>query len=137
VLLHWLYPQAKFLVISRHPYDCYRSLVDSGWKEVYDRYPEIPVDSASAFARIWNRIATSWQQLPAQFPVRMITYEDLAARKVNWRELESWLGIAVKEDTALSTSVGGTATRAGLCWYERMIIAHEASPGMHALGYSK
>jgi hypothetical protein len=23
ILLHWLYPQAKFVVLSRHPYDCY------------------------------------------------------------------------------------------------------------------
>ncbi len=136
-LLHWLYPQARFVVISRHPYDCYRSLVDSGWPQVYDRYPEVSVDSAAAFARHWNRIAVSWSQLPAQFPIVKIRYEDIVARKVDFRELESWLGITIQENSALSVSVGGTATRAALSWYERLIIAHEAAAGMLASDYKK
>ena len=68
-LLHWLYPNAKFVLISRHPYDCYRSLADSNWKGIIDRYPDVPVDSAAAFALCWNQIAMSWNQLPARgFP---------------------------------------------------------------------
>jgi hypothetical protein len=137
VLLHWLYPNAKFLVISRHPYHCYRSLVDSGWEGVFDRYPEVPVDSAATFARHWSRIAVSWSQLPANFPVTMIKYEDLISRKIDWRKLESWLGIEVQEDAALSAPVGGTATRSSLNWYERAIIAREAQHGMRALEYQK
>jgi len=136
-LLHWLYPQAKFVVISRHPYDCYRSLADSGWPRVYDRYPDVSVDSAAGFARHWNRIAVSWSELPQEFPVARIRYEDLVAGKVDFRELESWLGIRIQEATAMAASVGGTATRTSLSWYERMIIAREAAPGMSALGYSK
>jgi hypothetical protein len=137
ILLHWLYPKARFLVISRHPYDCYRSLVDSGWRGVYDRYPDTPVDSAAGFAMHWNRIAVSWAQLPEKFPITKIKYEDLIAGRVDCRKLESWLGINIQEDTALSASIGGTSTRASLSWYERLIIASEAAPGMRALGYSK
>ena len=39
--------------------------------------------------------------------------------------------------SALSASVGRTAVRNRLSWYERLIIGHEAAGGMHALGYSK
>jgi glycosyltransferase involved in cell wall biosynthesis len=137
VLLHWLYPRARFIFLSRHPYDCYRSLADSGWKQVYDRYPELPVDSAASFAGVWNRLALSWSRLPADFPYVQIRYEDLIAGKVDFRKLESWLGMTLHEDKALSASVGGTATRSRLSWYERFVIAHEAKAGMDFLGYSK
>jgi hypothetical protein len=136
-LLQWLYPNAKFVIITRHPYDSYRSLADAGWGEVYDRYPDVNVDSAASFGSHWNRLAISWSQLPAGFPAVHIKYEDLIAGKVNFRELESWLGIQIKEGKALSVAVGGTAKRARLAWYERMIIAREAAEGMRAMGYSE
>jgi len=133
-LLHWLYPRAKFVILSRHPFDCYRSLADSKWL-VYHRYPNICIDSAAGFARLWNRLALSWSELPAGFPAFHIKYEDLTKGKVDFRKLEAWLGIEIKENVALSVAVGGTAKRARLSWCERLIIAREAAVGMRALGY--
>jgi hypothetical protein len=75
--------------------------------------------------------------LPAALPCVHLKYEDLIAGRVNFRELESWLDIEIKENVALSTSVGATAKGGRLSWYERMIIAREASEGMRALGYEK
>jgi hypothetical protein len=135
-LLHWLYPRAKFVILSRHPYDGYRSLADARWL-VYFRRPDMPVDSAAAFARHWNRLALSWSELPQGFPSTHIKYEDLISGKVDFRELEFWLGLEIKENVALSVSVQHTAARHRLNWYERLIIRHEAGGGMHALGYSK
>jgi len=134
-LLHWLYPEARFVIISRHPYDCYRSLADSHWGHVYYRYPDVHVNSAASFAQHWNRLAMSWSQLPAGFPCFHIKYEDLISGKVDFRKLELWLGIQLREGMALSASVGGTAKRSRLTWYERWIIGHEARQGMQALGY--
>ena len=136
-LLRWLYPRAKFLVLSRHPYDCYRSLADSRWRAVYHWPSENCIDSAAAFARLWNRIALSWSELPVGFPLIHIKYEDLVNGKVDFRALESWLGIEIRENVALSVKVGGTAKRSGLTWYERLIISREAAAGMQALGYPK
>ena len=136
-LLRWLYPDAKFLIISRHPYDAYRSLADSGWGEVYYRYPDVSVDSAAAFARHWNRLAVSWAHLPKGFPAVHIKYEDLIGGKVDFREIERWLGLEIRESMALKVSVGGTAKRPQLAWYERFIISRDAAQGMRALGYSK
>jgi hypothetical protein len=134
--LHWLYPCAKFVIISRHPYDCYRSLADSHWDQVYDKHPDVPVDSAASFAKHWNRLAISWSELPKGFPSFHIKYEELISGAVDFRRLESWLGIEIRESVALSVSVGSTAKRTHLSWYERLIIAHEAKIGMHALGYT-
>jgi hypothetical protein len=137
-LLRWLYPNAKFVLISRHPYDCYRSMADSHWDQiVYYRHPDVPVDSAASFAQHWNRLAVSWSELPPEFPSFHIKYEELIGGKVDFRKLESWLGIEIKEGVALSVSVGSTAKRSRLSRWERLIIAREAEGGMHALGYSK
>jgi hypothetical protein len=136
-LLHWLYPKAKFVLLSRNPYDCYRSLADSRWHHLYYARPDIRVDSAAGLARHWNRIALSWSELPAGFPAFRIKYEDLIADRVDFRSFESWLGIEIKERKALSAIVGRTARRHRLGWCERLIISHEASAGMRAFGYSE
>jgi len=136
-LLHWAFPRAKFILLSRNPYDCYRSLADSGWHHLYHSRPDVRVDSAAGIARHWNRTALSWGDLPESFPVFRVKYEDLIARKVNFRALESWLGVKLNEDVALSAKVGGTARRRRLGLCERWIISHEAKAGMLALGYSE
>lgn len=136
-LLSWLYPHAKFLILSRHPYDCYRSLSDANWRHVFYRFPEIPIESAAGFGRHWNRLATSWSELPAGFPCLRIKYEDLVDGSFDFRKLESWLGVEIREKVALSASVGRTAVRSRLAWHERLIIGQEAARGMQALGYSK
>lgn len=137
MVLHWLYPRAKFLFLTRHPYDCYRSLADSGWDEVYYRRPDSQVDSAADFARHWNRLALSWLELPSDFPCLRIKYEELVNGKVDFRGLETWLGIKILENLALSVVVGRTSSRPQLSWYERSIISREAASGMLSLGYSR
>lgn len=138
VLLRWLYPNAKFILLARHPYDCYRSFADAGWENPnFVRYPNWRVDSAASFALEWNRIALSWSQLPADFPSMLIKYEHLVGGDFDFRQLESWLGLKLNESKALSTRVGRTAFRARLHAYERWIVSRKAAPGMRLLGYSK
>lgn len=137
VLLHWLYPSAKFILLTRHPFDCYRSFADAGWKiPNFVRYPDSRVDSAASLAREWNRIAMSWSELPAGFPSMLIKYEDLISGSFDFRGLESWLGLKLNEAEALSEKVGRTAFRARLHSYERWIVSRETAPGMRALGYT-
>lgn len=134
-LLHWLYPQAKFLFLTRHPYDCYRSVADSGWT-CYYRHPDVRLDSAAWYARNWNRLVLSWSELPPGFPSVHIKYEDLIQGKVDFRKLESWLNLEIKEELALTAKVGKTAMRKQLTWYERFIIKSEAAAGMKSLQYA-
>lgn len=133
--LHWLYPKAKFILLSRNPYDCYLSLSDSGWHHLYHSRPDVRVDSAAGLARHWNRIALSWSELPPEFPAYRIRYEDMIAGKVDFQRLGSWLGIRIREEVALSKQISHTARRRRLGWCQRMIVAHETREGMRALGY--
>jgi hypothetical protein len=132
-LIHWLYPNAKFVMLSRHPYDSYVSLSDAGWHPLY--YNDLRVDSAAGFARHWNRLVLSWSELPEEFPCFRIKYEDLIGGQFDFRKLESWLGIEIRENVALSVVVGHSSVRPRPSWYERWIIAREAAPGMRSLGY--
>lgn len=136
ILLHWLYPNAKFILLTRNPYDCYLSLSDSGWHHLYHSRPDIRVDSAAALARHWNRLALSWSELPPEFPAYRIRYEDLLTGKVDFQELGSWLGIRIREEIAISKHISHTARRRHLGWCQRMIVAHETREGMRSLGYS-
>lgn len=135
ILLSWLYPNAKFLILSRHPYGCYRSWADAGWHP-YTQYPGICVDSVASFARHWDRLATSWSELPNDFPAWHMKYEDLIDGKVDFRKLEAWLGLELKEEIALDVLAGHTAASERLRWYESWIIRREANRGMKSLGYS-
>jgi len=136
-VLHWLYPRAKFLLLTRHPYDCYRSLADSGWDQVYHQRPHARVDSAAEFASHWNRLVVSWSDLGPGFPCVRIRYEDLVSGRTDFRALEDWLGIKLNEQLALSAVVGRTSTRSDLTWHEKWIISRIASQGMQSFGYSK
>jgi hypothetical protein len=136
ILLHWLFPRATFVLLSRHPCDAYRSAsgIDGG-RPLYARWPDAPVESVAAFARHWNRLAVSWSELPADVPYLRLRYEDIVANKVDWRELESRLGLRIRERDALAVRIGGTAKRRTLTWHERFIIERECATGIHALGY--
>lgn len=136
VVLRWLYPSAKFILLARHPFDCYRSFADAGSNPHFVQHPSYVINSAASFAREWNRIAVSWSQLPADFPSMLIKYEDLVSGTFDFRGLESWLGLKLNETEALSEKVGRTAFRARLHPYERWIVSREAAPGMRILGYS-
>lgn len=136
ILLHWLYPKAKFVLLTRNPYDCYLSLSDSGWHNLYHRRPDIRIDSAAGLARHWNRLALSWAELPPEFPAFRIKYEDMVAGKIDFQELGSWLGIRIREEAALSLYIGHTARRRRLGWCQHMIVTHETRDGMRSLGYS-
>jgi hypothetical protein len=134
-LLHWLFPRAKFVLLSRNPLDCYRSLADSGWHHVYFRRPDIRIDSAAGLARHWNRVALSWSELPSDFPAFRIKYEDLTGGEFDFRKFESWLGVRLNENLALSALVSKTARRENLSFCQRRIVCHEAASGMRKAGY--
>lgn len=131
-LLRWLYPRARFLALLRNPLAAYRSC--KNWNLWY-RWPDYPVSSAAAFGRHWNRLAMSWKDLPADFPVRVVKYEDVAAGSYDFRAMEAELGLRLDEAKALCARVGGRPKPAELTREEAKVLAEEAGVGMRAWGY--
>ncbi len=135
-LLSWLYPSARFLVLTRHPFDAFRSLRNRAEWTFHDRWPETRIDSAAAFARHWNRLATSWSPKPPGLRCLTVRYEDLVSGGVDFRALESWLGFEIREQKALGLRLGETVGTRELTWYERLIIRREAAAGMRLFDYA-
>lgn len=131
LVLRWLFPRARFIVLLRHPYDAYRSCKD--WT-LYDRWPDRVVDSAASFARHWNRLAMSWREAEDLDPV-VLKYEDVVAEGFDFRALESRLGLKLDEGSALGSRVGGTRDKREPTREEKRVVAEEAREGMETYGY--
>ena len=136
IVLSWLYPRAKFLVLTRNPLDAYKSIAHSTESyRLWASWPDGPVESAVAFADHWNRIVLSWEQKQSTLKSRHVRYEDIINRSVDFRSIESWLGLRLAEEEALDLKIGGTARADPVTWYERHIVTRTARAGMKALGY--
>jgi N-acyl-D-aspartate/D-glutamate deacylase len=61
----------------------------------------------------------------------------LVSTNFHFRTFDSWLDAALKENEALSASVGSSVSHVRLRWYERWVVARGAAPGTRALGIPK
>ena len=133
-VLRWLFPRARVVALVRHPYAAYRSC--KYWT-LYDRWPDVPVDSAASYGRHWARLAGSWLEGPDVPPALLVRYEDLLSGSFDFRELEQDLGLHLEEDRALDRRVGATRDGHGLTRSERNTIAREAGSVMERFGYRR
>jgi hypothetical protein len=136
-LLRWVFPRARFIVLTRHPFAAYRSASRANppgrpW-HMFARWPDRPVDGAAPFARHWDALATSW--IGSTLPHSLVKYEDVAGGTYDFRTLESTLGLTLDENAALAVQIGGTPDRTPLRSYERAILAANARRGMAAFHY--
>jgi hypothetical protein len=138
-LLSWLFPQAKFLVLLRHPFDTYRSVSrifppGQSWN-MYSRWPDVPMEGAVPFARHWNSLTTSWL-LPGTAPAHMkLRYEDLISGQFDIGKLEQFLELRLAPQRATKHKSGATPDYSPLKPWEKLLIQHVAAEGMRASGY--
>lgn len=136
VVLRWLFPQARFVVLLRDPVDAYRSARRViGEVGLWYRWPDHRVDSAQRYGQHWNRLAMSWGELSEDFGHIAMRYEDLAAGKVDFRALERRLDLSLDEQRALGARVGSTRNGAAVRYFERRRVLRATVEGRKALGY--
>jgi hypothetical protein len=131
-VLRWVFPKARFLVLVRHPCDAYRSAMHM---KLWYRWPDWPIDCAMAFARHWNRLASSWLEIPEDFGHLIIKYEDLVSGSFDFRHLDNALGLTINEQEALGVRIGSSMNPESLSWYERRVILRETRRSRQAYGY--
>lgn len=131
-LLRWLFPRAKFVVLLRHPCDACRS---ARHVKLWYRWPDWPINCAAAFARHWNRLASSWLEVPEDFGHVVIKYEDLVSGRFDYRLLAETLELKIDEEKALSKRVGSSLNPECLSWYEHRVVLKETRHGMQVYGY--
>ncbi len=132
-LLRWLFPKAKFVVITRNPHDSYRSAMQLG--PLWERWPDRLVNDAYAYGRLWNRLALSWKDAAADFPVRRYRLEDLTGAGVDFDDLASFCRLELNPEAAIGKKVGAGRSDAKLSWVDGMLLRRATAPGRSWLGY--
>jgi len=133
VVLHHLFPSARFVVLYRHPVDAWRS---SRSMRILWRF-DTPIEGATQFAHLWTRMVETWNEAPGNLPVLHLRYEDLTAGTFDFGPLARHVGLELDPARALSTRTGARGATTDLPDSERDEIQSVALEGMARLGYSR
>lgn len=131
-LLSILFPNARFIVVKRNPYDCYRSSQDMTTRWRYDAV----IENAEQYAALWSSLASTWIDPPADLAHVVVSYEDVVAGRYDFRALEQFTGLTLDESKALSVRAGQRGDRRELAERDRQTIRKLAGPAMKAMGYT-
>jgi len=115
MMLRWLYPNSKFVLIVRHPVSSFHSIMQydlrPGWG-LWARWPDRFIDGLETYAALWNGLALSWIAVADRLGVKIVRYEDLVAGTAEIEELGRGLGLTLQPSIALARKVGdNTYTR--------------------------
>lgn len=133
LFLRWLFPNAVFLPIVRHPFKAYQSCLAAGG----DSWVEPRANNPKSFAQHWNRLAMSWVQGKTYISAPMIRYEELISSDFDFGALSERVDLEIQPDGVLSRKAGASPhkERYPLSRRTRSVIRREARKGMEALGY--
>jgi len=133
VFLRWLFPKARFVVITRDPYSACRSTLQLG--AVWERWPDRLVNDPFSYGRIWNRLALSWEQVSMDFPVKLYRLEDITSGQVNFDELSEHSGLNIKPEFAINEKVGVGHSGVKLNYIDKWLINNSTKTARSWLGY--
>ena len=89
MFLRFLFPNAKFLLLIRNPFDAFREYFET--KQIWEIFPGISL-TVSAFGRHWARLTNDFRQHAEEICAKVLFYEDLRDPRTV-RELCTYLGI--------------------------------------------
>ncbi|MBI1285823.1 MAG: hypothetical protein GC183_16075 [Thiobacillus sp.] len=132
-LLLWLFPKARFVVVTRNPYDSYRSAMQLG--ALWERWPDRLVNDAYAYGRLWNRLALSWQSAPPDFPVRLYRLEDVTSADVDFQDLAAFCKLDLKPEAAIGKKVGSARSDVRLSFIDKLLLDRSTRAARNWLRY--
>ncbi|MBT8446600.1 MAG: sulfotransferase [Gammaproteobacteria bacterium] len=131
VFLKWLYPNARFLFLLRHPQRAYASY--RPWRKWHRAWPDRPVMTPYAFASFWREMATDFVQGHARIGGLLVRYEELEA---NVDRMSEYLGINVARPADLPVRRGrDAAPDRRVPWAETAIISVATATARRMAGY--
>ncbi|MEB8388429.1 sulfotransferase [Rhodobacteraceae bacterium KMM 6894] len=94
--LHWLYPNAKFLMIHRNVEDAFRSYQNfSPAMDWYGRWPFAPASTPFAFARHRQHILSQFPDIAKLTGGMIVSYEDLIRKPAQADRIAQYCGIEI------------------------------------------
>jgi hypothetical protein len=107
--LQWLYPDARFIVVHRNPFDAYRSFRrhhgsrdHSGW---FWKWPHLKVTGAGEFATMWATLTDSLTTAAPDLGAVVAPYEEFAAGR-GLDRVEDLVGAGI-DRALLDRRIGG------------------------------
>ena len=134
--LRWIYPNARFVLLYRNPFDAYRSYCQYG-RSWYDTFPERPVFTPLRFGRHWRRLVEGYVREADALGALLIKYEDLVSGQFAIDDLERYLGLTLDRGV-LNGKIGGHASGArevAVSALERWLLRQAVGPVAQKLGY--
>ena len=102
--LEWLYPDAKFLILFRNPWDCWRSYKGYDW--MY-RWPKGRISTVQQFAKLWEKQTRELLSHPQSELVQALRYEDFLHPEFNWDRLRNFCELPRLNSSALKKRLMG------------------------------
>ena len=102
--LEWLYPDAKFLILFRNPWDCWRSYKGYNW--MY-RWPKGRITTVQQFAKLWEKQTRELLSHPQSDQVRALRYEDFLHPEFNWDRFRHFCELPALNQSALEKRITG------------------------------
>jgi len=128
----WIYPDARFVFVTRSPLASWRSYRGSGW---WLRRPDQRVQGPEAFARVWSSIAASHLSLPVPDAV-WVRHEDLVRGAVDLAALAAHCRIGRIDPSVLTTKARGVVRPlTEVTEAERAVIVGACGATAGRLGY--
>jgi hypothetical protein len=141
LVLRWLYPRCRFVVILRHPVASYYSMRNFGavplGPEWALRTPDRIVAYEAAYGRMWNEMTLGWLEVADRLGARVIRYEDLIEGRIDGPGLSQELGLDLKPEIALSTKVGGSPYSLLITEDEKVRINAETTEARQRMAYAE
>lgn len=131
--LKWLYPEAKIVLLIRHPLDAYRSYKRLSWW--YTVRPEFRVDSGLKFMSHWAYLAGSFLDEVERLGALLVRYEDLKPGNPVLTRLQEFLETPL-DPGILAKKIGSKPSRFHITVAEKMACRWITGRLCRELGYS-
>ncbi len=130
--LQWLYPQAKFVFLVRHPLSAYHSYKRKKWFSVR---PYFQVNNVYKFMSFWNYLAKSFITEQVRLNSILIRFEDLTGNDQTVKKLSEFLDIDIQTEV-LKNKVGSRdKKKLRISLIDKMVCRRIAAGVYQRLGY--
>ena len=102
--LQWLYPDAKFILLVRNPWDCWRSYKGYHWAY---RWPKGIIRTVQQFAKLWEHQTRELLSEPTSSTVTIMRYEDFLHPDFAWENLRTFCELPEINPDTLNKRIKG------------------------------
>ena len=131
----WLFPNARFIFVFRHPYHAFRSWKGNTWRSPWPGYYSY---SATAFARHWHLLLQGYLSGYSEVDGFLVKFEDLISGRLNLTDLATHIKVKEFDKTVLNRKInapGKTIKKPEITFLEKIIINMLCGRLMRQVGY--